>query len=141
LNRKSTAPVCELEEHVDLGLEDLGVDRLEQEVDRAGLVALEHPGRVARAGGDEDDRDVLGARGAAHQLGELEPVHVGHLDVDQRDRDVVDQQQLERLGAGPGAQRLDAVAAEQGLERDEVLDDVVDDQHLGRFGLHGHRLW
>jgi hypothetical protein len=44
---------------------------------RRPVVALEQAVLIARAGGDEDDRHVARAFAAAHQLGELEAVHLG----------------------------------------------------------------
>jgi hypothetical protein len=79
---------------------------------------------------------VLRAFGAAHQLGELEAVHHRHLHVEQRERDVVHEQELERLEARLGAEDLEPVAAQQRLERVEVLLDVVHEQKL--HGLWGH---
>ena len=66
----------------------------------------------------------------AHQLGQLEPVHLRHLHVDDRERDVVGEEHLERLGARAGPQEHGVVAAQQRLERDEVLLPVVDEQDL-----------
>ena len=128
----------QLEEHVGLAPQDVRLDRLVEEVDRAGLVALEHAVLVARAGGDEDDRHVARALAAAHQLGQLEAVHLRHLHVEQRQRDVVHEQQLERLGARARLQQLDVVAAQQRRQREQVLLEVVDEQALDASALHGH---
>jgi hypothetical protein len=73
----------QLEKDCRLLPQDLGIDRLEQDVDRARFIAAEHRQRFVRAGrGDEDDRDVFRAFGAAHELGELETVHRGHVDIE-----------------------------------------------------------
>ena len=64
----------------------------------------------------------------AHQLRELEAVHLRHLHVDERERHLVDEQELERLGPGARPEDLESVAAEERLERDEVLVDVVDER-------------
>ena len=37
------------------------------------------------------------ARSAAHEFGELEAVHVRHLDIDQGQGEVVDEKKLQRL--------------------------------------------
>ena len=79
----------QLEEHVRLALQDMRIDRLEQEVDGAGLIALEHALRITGPGSYEDDRHALGSLNPAHQLGELEAVHHGHLHVKQCQRHVV----------------------------------------------------
>ena len=77
------------------------------------------------------------ALAAAHQLGELEAVHVRHLHVEKRQRDVVHQQQLERFGAGARLEQLHVVAVEQRRQRDEVLLEVVDEQALHDRARHG----
>ena len=83
----------------DLAAQQARVDRLEQEVDGASLVAAEEPHRLRGVGGDEDDRHVTGALGAAHQLGELEAVHRrASARRAARARRLVPKQQLERFG-------------------------------------------
>jgi hypothetical protein len=129
----------ELKEDVRLVAQDVRLDRLVEEIDRAALVALEHAVLIAHAGGQEDDRHMAGPLAAAHQLGQLEAVHVGHLHVEQRQRHVVRQQQIERLRAGTRQQRLDVVRAHQRRQREEVLLQVVDQQTL-HAGLDGVRL-
>ena len=99
-----------------------------------------------KAGGDEDQRHVTRALAVAHPLGQLEAVHAGHLHVDNRQRHFVGEQQVECVGARPGGQDVDAVAAEQGRERQQVLLVIVDKQafHLYRRGrrIERHRrLW
>ena len=89
-----------------------GVQRLVQEVDRAALVALEGVVQLAAGGADEDDRDVPRALGAAHQLGQLEAVHAGHLHVEDRQRELVLQQQRQRLLAR--ARLVDACGRRRG---------------------------
>ena len=103
-------------------------DGLVEEVDRAQLVSLEQPVLIARSGRDEHDGDVPRALGAPHQLRELEAVQLRHLHVDERERDVVDQKQLERLRARARLQELHIVATEQGRQREQVLLHVVDQQ-------------
>lgn len=77
---------------------------------------------------------------AAHELGELEAVHLRHLHVDERERHVVLQQQLQRFGARMRAEQLHAVAAQQRRQREQVFFQVVDDQAFHRFvGSVGRR--
>jgi hypothetical protein len=77
-------------------------------------------------GGDEDDRRLLEARMLAHHRRELKPVEIRHADVDQHDRDVVFQQELEGL---PGGSGLDQVLA-------ELLQDDLIGQQLCRLIIH-----
>ena len=102
-----------LEKDVRLAAQNVGFDRLLDEIDGAGLVAAKAPLAVGVAGRHEDDRNAPRAFVAAHQLGQLEAVHAGHLHVDQRQRHVVLKQKLERLVAGARLQQHEAVAAQQ----------------------------
>ncbi len=104
------ALAVQVEEDIGLAAQHVRLDRLLDEVDRAGLIAAEPPLGVGAAGGQEDDRDVAAALVAAHQLGQFEAVHAGHLHVQQRQRHVVLEQELQGLLAGPGLQELEAVA-------------------------------
>jgi hypothetical protein len=110
----------ELDEGLDLAAQEAGIDRLVQEVDRPGLVPLERARALLGGRRDEDDRDVPGALRPAHQLGQLEAAHAGHVDVDESEGEVVDQERLERLVAGPTGLDLGVAPAERGRQRDEV---------------------
>lgn len=79
----------QVEEDVGFRLQHTRIDWLEQEIDSAALVATDHPCLVPCARGDEDDGDISRALGTAHQRGELEAVHAGHLDVEKSERDVM----------------------------------------------------
>ncbi len=85
----------ELDEDGNLGAEDVRLDRLEDVVDRTSRVAAEDVPLLLRQRGDEDDRDVLRALAPLDQLGELEPVELGHLDVEQQTGEVVEEQLLQ----------------------------------------------
>ena len=134
------ALVVQLDEDVDLAVQDLRVDRLVQEIDGARFVAAERALRIDGRGRDEDDRDGARALGATHQFGEFEAVHAGHLHVDEGERHVVGEQQLERLDAARSGEHPQARTFEQRTHRDEVLLDVVDDEHAdvhARIGRDG----
>ena len=118
----------QLEEDLGLALQDVRLDGLEEEVDRTAVVALELAVPVVAAGGDEDDGHVARALHAAHHLGELEAVHLGHLHVDEGERHVVHEQDLQRFGARAGLQQLHLVVGQQGREGVQVFCQVVDQQ-------------
>ena len=103
-----------------------------QKVDGSRVVAPERAPRVVRARRQEDDRHVPRPLRAAHELPELEAVHVGHLHVEQGEGDVVDQEQLQGFASGPGPQQLEPVPTEQRLEGEQVLVEVVDQEQLDR---------
>ena len=85
---------------------------------------------------DEDHRGLLEARMLADHRRELEAVELGHADVDQDDRDLVLEQDLERLAAGG---RDDQVLAE--LLQDDFIGQqlrrlVVDQKDVDLFMVH-----
>ncbi len=99
----------ELEEDARFAAQHVRVDGFVEKVDGAGFVSLEMPVLVTGAGGHEDQRDVLGPLAAAHELGELESVHLGHLHIQQRKCDVVLQKQIQGLSAAIRTQNFHVV--------------------------------
>ena len=79
----------QVDEDGHLRPQDVRVERLHQVVDGAGLVAAEDVLRLLRDGGQEDDRHVARSLALLDQRGRLEAVEVGHLDVEQDEREVV----------------------------------------------------
>ena len=122
----------ELGEHGDLRAQQLGIERLEHVVDRADPVAADDVADLVARGGQEHDRDVAGPRAALDQLSRLEPVEPGHPHVEQDQREVVLEQQPQRLA--PEVARVQRVAErrQHGFERREVLRAVVDEQDRQR---------
>ena len=96
LHRRLAAHLVELDEHAHLGLQDFGDDGREQEVDGARRVALRRM-HVVDEGGEENDGRMRRLAALADERGGLEPVHARHVDVEQDDREVVPQDQLERV--------------------------------------------
>jgi hypothetical protein len=89
-------------EDAHLGAEDLRIDRLEQVIDRALLVAFEDVGGLAAQRGDEDDGDVARLLALLDQLRRLQAVQARHLHVQQDHREGLAQQVEERVFAGAG---------------------------------------
>jgi hypothetical protein len=79
---------------------------------------------------DEDDRYVLRALALFDQRRRFEAVEHRHLDVQQDDRDIVLQQLAESLLAGVGVEEFLLERLEDGLEREQVLGPVVDEQDV-----------
>ena len=117
----------ELEEDGDLRLQDGGVDGRRDVVDRAERVAARGAFLVA-VGGDEDDRRVLRALALADQLRGLEAVHVGHVDVEEDQRELAAQEPAQGVAAGRGLHDVDADLAEHDREREPLLGPVVDEE-------------
>ena len=123
------APVLlELGEHRDLGPQQIGVERLEHVVDGPDAVTAQDVADVVVGSGQEDDRHIARARPALDQLRGLNPVEVGHPDVEQDQRDVVLEQQPQRLVSGTRREQRVAERRQHAVERVQVLLTVVDDQ-------------
>ena len=115
----------DVDEHRHLGPQDARIERLRHVVDAAVLVAARDVGRVAVDRGDEDDRDLRGARVCADQRRGLEPVELRHLHVEQDHRELVDEQRLQRLAPRAGAHQPLAERRQRRLERHQVRRVVV----------------
>src|SRR4051794_41299523 len=84
--------------------------------------------------GQEDDRDVLCTWSALDVRCGVVAVHLRHLHIEQNQRYVRDQQMLQRLLTGRGAQDGVPKAAEDRFEREQVLLAVVNGQDRRRRG-------
>jgi hypothetical protein len=115
-----------LEEDLRLASQNVRLDRLLNEVDGARIISFKAAALVCAAGGHKDDRDPACPFIAAHQLGKLESIEARHLDIDQRKRDTVLQKQFQGLVTRTGLQEREIIAAEQGLERQKVFFQIVD---------------
>jgi hypothetical protein len=97
----------------------------------AAFITLEGIVHLASGGTDENDRNVLGFLGAAHQLGQLETVHAGHLHIEDGQGEFVLQQQRQRLVRRQGLVDLAIFELDQSFERQQVFRQVVDDKQFG----------
>src|SRR3984885_12382284 len=129
--------LCELlllpmqpKEHVCLTLENVRLDWLIEEIYCAAFVSFEQPVLVTRGGCYENDRDLARAFAAAHEFGKFEAIHFRHLHVEQSERNVVHQQQLQSLRAGPGCEHFHILATQQCRECKEIFLEVIDKQTL-----------
>src|SRR5262249_5306236 len=104
-------------------------DGLEQEIDSTCFVSLEDSRHLPRARRHEDDRDVPGFLDAPHELCQSVSINIGHMYVDDRERDVALEQNLER--GAPRAHRddLDTISAQHPFEGKEVTFNVIDDEY------------
>jgi hypothetical protein len=126
----------QVDEHGDLGAEDHRVVRLEDVVDGAGSVAAEDMVSFLADGRDEDDRDAPGAFPLPDQLGGLEAVHVGHLHVQEDQRELLVEEMPQSLLARPCHDEVQVERGQHSLERDEVLALVIDEQDARPARLH-----
>lgn len=102
-----------------------------QKVHGPALVALEGIIHLAARRADEDDRDVLGLVGTAHQLGQFETVHARHLHIENGQCELVLQQQRQGSLGRLCLVHLAVLALDQGIERQQVFRQVVDNQQFG----------
>ena len=98
----------ELDEHRDLGAQDVGVERLGQVVDGASLIRARHELLVGLHRGQEDDRHAARLAAVADHLRRLEPVHARHGDVEQNDGELLLERRLQ--GVVARLRRYDALA-------------------------------
>lgn len=124
--------VVEVEEHIGLGPQDIGLDRLLDEIDRSGFIATEAPRDARSAGGNKDDRDVTRPVVRAHDLGKFEAIHARHLDVEECEGIVMDQHELERFFAAFGGVEVEPVALEKRSQRKQVFFEIIDQQEPDR---------
>ncbi len=97
---------------------------------RAGFVTAKRaPGILCRRG-QEDDRHVRSARAAAHQFGEFEAVHAGHVDIEDGERDFVLEQQFERRWPRPGGEHGNIRPRQRRFQRSDVVLHIVYDQDV-----------
>ena len=124
----------QVDEHFHLRAEHVGHHRREDVVDRAVSISFRHADFVGK-GGYEDDRRMGRALAIAYQGGRFKAVHVGHVDIEQDDGEVVLQDLLERLGARVRKHQLLAQFFQNHLVDQELFSQVVDNQDLGLFSL------
>ncbi len=140
LTGQALAAAVQVDEHADLAAHRMGIQRFVHEVHRTALVALEGVVELTASGADEDDGDLLGTLGAAHQLGQLEAVHARHLHIENGQGELMSQQQLQRLLGRFGLVHPDARRLQQRIQSQQVLRQVIDDEqvHLVVTVGHGH---
>ncbi len=96
------AAAVELDEDLDLGADDVGIDRLQDVVDGPDLVAAVDALDVLDRRREEDDRDVLAADALLDQPRDLEAVHLRHRHVEQDGREAPAEHAAQGLGARAG---------------------------------------
>src|ERR1700722_16258444 len=102
--------LVEFEEHTGLAAQDIRLDGLVEEIHRPGLVAPKSALAIRRSGGDKNDWDAARSLGSPHEFGEVIAIHFGHLNIENGERDVVLQQQLQRLRSRASFQQYEPVA-------------------------------
>ena len=114
----------------NLGAQHVRHHRHRHVIDRAMLVALDAVDVGEGDRRDEDDGDRLEAGMGADHLRELEPVEIGHDDVDEDDGDIVPQQMLERLLRRGRGQKVLAQLAQDDLVAHQLRRLIVDEQDI-----------
>jgi hypothetical protein len=119
----------QFDEDPHLGAKDLGHHRRQDVVDRAQRVAAAGLDLV-RVGGDEDDGGVRRSLVTPDESGRLQPVDVGHVDVQQDHRELARQYLAQGLGARAHADDVLLQVLQHRLEDHQLLGQVVDDQDV-----------
>ena len=127
--------LVELDEHADLGPEDLRHHRREDVIHGAERVALRRVHLVAECG-DEDDGRLGRLPAAADHRGGLQAVHLRHLHVEQDDREFLVQQVPQRLPPRSGLDQILAQAREDHLADEELLVQVVHHKDIDLLVVH-----
>jgi hypothetical protein len=120
-----------LDEHAGLAAEDARVARLRDEVDGALGIGARDVGVLERAGGREDDRQLVRARARLDERGGGEAVERGQVDPDERQPDIGARKLRKGLLARGGADDAMAERRENRLEHVEVRHLPVDQQDRG----------
>jgi hypothetical protein len=123
----------QVDERLDAGPHDCDIERLGDVVRGARVVAL---GDGVK-GSEKQDGDLASALCRTDPRRRLEPVHRGHLDVDQDDRKPVLKDEIERLRPGARFDDLRADGLEHRRERQQVRRRVVNQQDAWRSRLEG----
>src|SRR6202020_1612848 len=131
--------LVELKEHTGLAAQNIRLDWLVQEVHGASFVPAESALTIGSSRSEKNDRRPAGALGSPHQLGKLVAIHLGHLHIENGERDVVFEEQLQRFGSGARLEHHKPVAAQKAFQRQQVFLKIVDEQKIYGSDLGRHR--
>ncbi len=127
--------LVQLDEHPDLGPEDLRYDGGQDVVDRSQRVSLRRVHLVAESR-DENDRRVRRLAAAPDHGGRLQPVHVRHVDVEENDREFRVEQVPQRLSPRPGLHQVLAQSLQDRVVDQELFLQVVHHQDVDLLVVH-----
>ena len=118
----------EIDEHADLGADHIGIEGLVEEVDRAARISLRD--RVPRrlVGRENDDRHAVAAVDLLQERRGREAIELGHLQVQQDEREVLVLRLRDRLPARAREHEALPERLEDRFERDEVRWMIIDEQ-------------
>jgi hypothetical protein len=89
----------QIDEYRNFGFQNVGIERLENEVDRPEGVGTDQVGSLECDRSDKDNRDPR-AVGLLDEFGGFQPVHPGHPDIHQDYREIFFSKSPERFFAG-----------------------------------------
>ena len=123
-----------LDEDLDLGTQHVGNDRHRHVVHRAHRIATQpiDVGQMDR--GNEDDRRFAETRMLAQHGGKLEAVELRHADVDENDRDVVLEQELQGLARRRGFDQVLVQFVKDDLVGEQLVGLIVDQEDVDFLG-------
>src|SRR2546428_3135882 len=130
----------ELDEDGDLGAERVPIDGFAQVVHGADGVAAQDVLDVIDGGRDEDDRDQLRLLTILDDRGRLEPIHLGHRDIEQNDGKLLPEHLRQRFGPGPGEDETVVRSLEERLQRKHVAQPIIDEEDVDGLEIMAGRL-
>ena len=116
----------QLDEDPHFGAHDVRHDGREEIVHGTQGIALRLVDFIG-VGGNENDRRQGGLFALANISGRLVAVHVRHVDVEEDHREVMLQDELQRVGARPGGDDVFVELFQDRAQNQEVLGKIVDD--------------
>ena len=125
----------QLHEDRDFGAENIGGERGLDEIDGAQRITARQV-LIVIAGGDENDRRVLGCDTLADERGGFKAIHAGHVDIEKNDGEFILKESAERLSTGEGADNILVQYIQGGFERENTLWFVIDQKNIDFIFLH-----
>src|SRR5262249_3332311 len=119
-------------------LQHFGMERLEDVVHRAELVAAKYVRLVAAQRCEKNDRRVARFVALANEARGLESGEIGHLYIEQDDREFAVEERFERSGARLRLDQALAALREDRLERQQIRRLIVDEQNVDLFVRGSH---
>ena len=121
--KKLFAP-AEFDEDLDLALQDLGNDRLKQEIHRSQVISAKEL-FIAAIGRQEQNGCLAGSLPGANQLRRLESVQFGHANIEQNRCELMLQAQPQSLRSVVGKHELLLQRLENRFESKQIATNVI----------------
>ncbi len=91
---------------------------------------------LVRERGDENDGGMSGFPASTNEPGGFQAIHPGHVDIKQDDREFALQHLAQRIRSGPGSDDVLTQFLQDGLQHEQLLGEIVDDQDANLVVVH-----